>query len=573
MKFVLEAYGNRLLSNLTWPAIWAVILAFGWLLPNHYLPWIAFHTDTWVAGMLALAGFAIAFHCRKQLEWTGLTVTAALAALIPAAQYVGGLLLFSGQAWVTTAYLSGFLLSVMLGARWEKYRSGQALDALLFAIALASVVSVGIQLYQWMGFSGENIWIVYLASNRPFANLIQPNQLATLLLWGVIATGWFAHRRKIGSATAIFMAMFLLLGIALTQSRTPMLAVIFCIAAGWHWRKLWYTKKRFQILVGLVLFYVICILSIGPVSNFMFHDQRFNAVERITSGDIRLSAYKLFVDAILQRPFFGFGWTNLGPAQMLVAENHAELGGVFQHAHNLFLDLILWSGLPTGLLLGGVLLSWFFLRLKKVSRIEDAFLLLFVGVFWWHAMLELPHQYAYMLLPVGMVMGCIEVRTATPVLFRTSRVFFTVLLISTFCLLGLIVRDYFRIEADFEALRFERQYGMSPPQEIPETLVLSQLEALIKMGRIKARTGASHDELNWMRNTANIFPSPANQFVYIEALALNGYHDQAQQRMKLLQKVMEASTYDGLGKIWFAKSEKNPLLAKTEWLPIIVTSK
>lgn len=573
MKVWFSSSRSIFLLNLTWSDFWAVLLAFGWLLPNHYLPWIAFHTDTWVAGMFALAGFAIAFLFRRQLEWTSLTVTTALAALIPFAQYAGGLLLFSGQAWVTTAYLSGFMLSVMLGARWEKYQAEQVLNALLFAIALASVVSVGMQLYQWTGLSGDSIWIVYLAGNRPFANLVQPNQLATFLLWGVIATGWFVHRGKVGAATSTFMVMFLLLGIALTQSRTSMLAMIFCMVAGWYWRNLWYTKKRLQIIAGLVLFYVACILAIGPVSNALFFDQRFNAIERITGGDIRLSAYKLFVDAILQRPFFGFGWSNLGPAQMLVADNHVELGGVFQQAHNLFLDLVLWTGLPIGLLLGWVLLSWFYLRLKSVARIEEALLMLFVGVFWWHAMLELPHQYAYMLLPTGLVMGCIEVRTATPVLFRTSRVFFTVLLISTFCLLGLIVRDYFRIEADFEALRFERQYGMSPPQEIPETLVLSQLEAFIKMGRMKARTGTSRDELKWMLDTANIFPSPANQFVYIEALALNGHHEQAQQRMRLLQKVMETSTYDGLGKIWFAKSGKDPLLAKTEWLPIIVASK
>jgi len=573
MKGGLEERGNRLLSNLTWSGFWAVMLAFGWLLPNHYLPWIAFHTDTWVAGMLTVAGFAIAFHSREPLEWTGLTVTATLVLLIPFAQYSGGLLLFSGQAWITTIYLSGFSLSLMLGARWEKYQAGQALDALFFAIALASVASVGMQLCQWMGLSGDVAWIVYLTSNRPFANLVQPNQLATFLLWGVIATGWFAHRGKIGAATATFMAMFLLLGIALTQSRTSILAIIFCMAAGWYWRKLWYTKKRLQILVGLVIFFVICILSIGPVSNAIFLDQRFNAVERIANGDIRLNAYKLFLDAIWQRPFFGFGWTNLGPAQMLVAENHVALGGVFQHTHNIFLDLVLWTGLPIGVFLGCVLLRWFYLRFKSVIHVEEALLMLFVGVFWWHAMLELPHQYAYMLLPVGLVMGSIEVRTAAPVLFRTSRVFFTVLLVSTACLLGIVVRDYFRIEADFEALRFERQYGMLPPQEIPETLVLSQLEAFIKMGRIKARSGTSQDELQWMRDTANTFPSPANQLIYIESLALNGHLEQAHQRMRLLQKVMGASSYDGLGKIWFTKSEKNTLLAKTEWLPIVKSSK
>jgi hypothetical protein len=73
-------------------------------------------------------------------------------------------------------------------------------------------------------------------------------------------------------------------------------------------------------------------------------------------------------------------------------------------------------------------------------------------------------------------------------------------------------------------------------------------------------------QLEWMRDTADSFPSPANQYVYTAALALNGYPDKAQKRMKILQKVMTPPDYDELGRIWMEQSKVNLLLAETKWL-------
>lgn len=556
-----------LTGHLSWHGFWSIFIALGWLLPNHYLPWIAFHTDAWIGWMFVIACAAGAVTFRNRIEWTWLTVTAALVVFIPMAQYAGGLLFFSGQAWVTTAYLLGFLLALLLGSDWEKNQPGQAASSLFFAIGLASLVSVGMQLYQWMALDGLDLWIVFMAGNRPFANLVQPNQLATFLFWGLISIGWFAHHSKIGTISAVSLAIFFLLGIALTQSRTAMVAMAFSLVAGWHWRVLWVTQKRIWIIIGLVLFFVLCILCIGPISDAMLLPRRFDAIDRITTGGIRFSAYTLFADAVLHRPFFGYGWSNLGPAQMLVAENHVELGGVFQHAHNLILDLMLWIGIPGGLLLSGVLLSWFYFQFKKVAGVDEALLVLFVGAFWWHAMLELPHQYAYLLLPVGLVMGVLSVRSGTSILFRTHHSLFVTLSLTATCLLAVITRDYFLMEADFQALRYERSYGKPAPVKAPETLVLSQLEAFIKMGRMLARPGMDSRQLEWMRDTADAFPSPANQYVYTAALALNGYPDRAQKRMKILQKVMASNDYEELGKIWEEQSKVNLLLGQTQWTP------
>jgi O-antigen ligase len=556
-------------NELPWLYFWSFFLAIGWILPNHYLPWVGFHTDIWVAGMFLLAGVTLVMRFPVQFGWTILNLTVALMVLIPVFQYVGGLLVFSGQVWITSAYLLGLLLSLLIGAHWERQQPGQAFDTLFFAISLACIMSVGMQLYQWAGLKGLDPWIVNMSGNRPFANLVQPNQLATLLLWGVISVGWFSSHKKIGTITAMLMAMFFLLGIALTQSRTPILAMLFCIFLSWFWREIWYTKKRLWIFSWLILFFIICSFGIGYFNKLIYSNQNSDVFERIGNGDIRLKIYFLFFDAVLQKPYFGYGWTNVGSAQMLVAENHDALGDVFQHAHNLLLDLMLWVGIPIGLLIFGVLVRWFWLQIKGIASIGDALLFLFVLVFFVHSMLELPHQYAYMLFPIGLVMGGVEVRTAMPVFFRTHYVYIMVLLLSGVCFFGVIIRDYFRIESDFMALRFERAYGRLPPAVAPQTLVLSQLEAFVKMGRMKAYVGMSHEELRWMHAVVGYFPSPNNQYLYMAALALNGYSVDAQRRMNMLRKIMNINDYVELEKLWVLQSKNNAVLSRTKWLPIV----
>ena len=107
---------------------------------------------------------------------------------------------------------------------------------------------------------------------------------------------------------------------------------------------------------------------------------------------------------------------------------------------------------------------------------------------------------------------------------------------------------------------------MQPPPEAPKTLVLSHLEALVKMGRLIPRSGMSQEELNWMKQTANFFPSSANQYTYTAALAMNGRPDLAQRQMRILQKMMMTADYEALGKIWLNQSSVNAQLIQTKWL-------
>jgi hypothetical protein len=189
-----------------WFGVWACTLALAWLLPNHYPPWASFHADAWSAIVIALASAAMIIRGYAATQWHGSAVLVALLACVPWLQYSAGLISFAGQAWISTAYLLGLLLALLTGQRWERAGPDQLAGGLFWAIGLASVVSVNLQLQTWLGLIDTGIfdlWSMGLTGPRPYANMGQPNQLATLLLWGLLAGAWGYHSEKISAPVAL----------------------------------------------------------------------------------------------------------------------------------------------------------------------------------------------------------------------------------------------------------------------------------------------------------------------------------------------------------------------------------
>lgn len=488
---------------------------------------------------------------------------------VPGLQWVGGVIPLPGLAWIATLYLLGFLLCLVVGARSEQDHPELAVSALLLAITFAAVASVGIQLHQWLSLE-VSLWILPLPELRAFGNLAQPNQMATFQIWGLLGVGWLLHRRNLSPSMALLLALLLLLGIALTQSRTAMAAVGMLLVMACWWRKLWPSSRHVVALASsLAAYFVTCLLLVKPVSEALLLATPRGSLERSWSGDTRWRAYQMFIDAALERPWLGYGWTTVAPAQLAVADQHPGLPGIFQQSHNLLLDLVLWMGVPLGLGVGLCLVFWFARQVRCVATPKDAILVMFVAVVGLHAMLELPLHYAYMLLPTGLVIGVLQTRSRAKVVLLAGRR----LLIGMWCcavlLLAAVTRDYFLIEADFEALQFEKKYQIEAPKP-PSVLVLTHLSEFIRMGRNAAKPGMTAQEIESIRIAAHWFPSPSNLYLYTAALALNGRPEEAKLMMRKTARVMVDSHYEQIGRTWDAQTTGNKSLPKdvVSWIPL-----
>ncbi len=554
-----------------WLVLWAVLLALAWLIPNHFLPWVAFHSDAYVALITLIGAGAAVCRVRASVQWH--VVSCVMAALVglPWLHHVAGLIPFTGQAWISSTYLLGFLLSLLIGARWESASPMQLAHALFLAIGLAAVVSVGLQLGTWFNVIDtdiDNIWSIGLTTDRPYANLGQPNHLATLLLWGLIACLWARLTGVVGSISAVFIAAFLLFGLALTQSRMGYLSLTALLLAFWWWRAFWPSKRMPWFATVLYLYFLLCPALIAWLNTSLMQGQDESFVRVLKQGELRLGAWQLFTHALSERPWFGFGWTNVGSAQLAVANQFPSLASTFGSSHNLFLDLMLWTGLPIGLLISAFLVRWFWLALRSIERPEEAALFMLLGVAGIHAMLEYPLQYAYFLLPTGLVMGVLNARLKSRVIFTSPRWVLRGMWLAAALALGITVRDYLRVESSYNIVRLEMarvQMDKLVLRQAPDVWVLDQFHELIRFARFKPVAAMTATELDWMRTITTSFPSTSSFFKLATALALNNRPQEASTWLDKMCRVVDEQQCANVQAVWATEAQKQPELALVVW--------
>ena len=530
-----------------WGTGLAGFIALGWLLPNHYVPWIAFHVDAWMAVVLwSLAGLCL-------VKWRGpvpLTVAIhVIAALcfVPLLQWWLGQVKFLGTASVGAAYLLGLLLAVLTGIRWHANRPGELLDILFIAIAVAATISVAFQICQWLRlddgcFCGSS-WIAKQGeSSRISANLGQPNQLATLLVWGILAYGWAWQRAKVRGAFAFVGAAFLLIGLALTQSRTGALALGVVFLGTFFWRRLLAPTLSLKAVVALALYFLVVVLGLPVVSDFLLIGYSSNILAR-TQGETRIDAWLMFLNAVWNQPLAGYGWDQTLLAQIslttVVPGALATVGAYFAHTHNLFLDLVIWFGIPVGGALSLGIVWWVVRSIKGVMTGQGAMALLLVLTVGLHAMLELPLHYAYFLLPLGLVVGTLEASNPTKIIGVVGHKAMVGLFLIAALLLGLIIKDYLKVEESYNELRLEHNRIMtSVPRTPPDVIVLTQLRDFIVVSRLEPSPDLSAQQMRLIEDVTLVYPTAEN---LVKMAAVFVYQRRALEAQLWLNRICQVS--------------------------------
>ena len=543
-----------------WLFFWSCTLMLGWLLPNHYRPWLAFHSDAWIGIALLLAAFAICFRSKREIFFYRMEVLALALIGLVWVQHFLGLIPFAGVAWISSIYLFGFAAAMVAGASWERASPNQFADALFLAIGAAAIFSVGIELYQWFQLDGLALWIMDGGENRPHANLGQANQLATFLIWGLLAIGWGATRRFVGVRVGVLMSAYLLFGIALTGSRAAWIGILLVVAAAWFWRSLCPWEKMPMTVTALAGYFVLCILGIGWSQSNWATDLG----NRMTIG-LRPIAWKAFLDAASRHPWAGYGWNQTASAQMEVAADHPYIPGVFSYAHNLFLDLVLWCGIPVGLLVSCFLLRWLWVQFRKVDSVRDALLFLFVLVIANHAMLENPLYFGYFLLPTGMVIGVMNVRAGMKPFFVLGRWSFALMVTIAASVLTLLIRDYAQVEETYGITRLQWEHIQVKPPEPLDVIFLTQWEDFFDYAKSESRPGLGEDELAWRRNVTNLFPGPLFFYKLASAQALNGHPQDAELSLRRMCKFVSEPDQLTVKDMWAKQAKENKEISVVMW--------
>lgn len=532
----------------------AILISFAWLMPIHYRPWVTYTGELYT--FFALFALA-AIYLKEKLKLPVVSLPLLLLAGVPLVHLLVGQVFFFSTAMLGFIFAFSFWLANILGYNLStgNYNREEAFTNLSYVFLASGTVTGIIAICQWTNLDATLPGMVNISGNqRPYANFAQPNNMATFLVMALMSCLYLYEKKKIQTKWLFACAAVIVMGVALSQSRTAWVAAIAIMLYLAFYQYKGIIRLKWYYSTAWFIFFVTCIVAFPLLSQLaaqaMDTDvvQSRDVVSRATGDMSRLAIWQQMLTAIQAQPWFGYGWYQTSAAFVSISDT--VQGPVWiRSAHNFIIDFLLWNGVIIGLpflayfgFLGYQLQRW-------VNTPESVIGILMIGVFVTHAMFEFPQHYAYFLLPVGFILGTVlaqnpKIKTVVMPLIGMKFIFAVGLL-----LLIVIYRDYdVAVPKLGQSIRYEKQ-----PEKITNEkpiYLLTEFNHRIAWIRLNPYSKASAEQIQEGEQMVLSYPTKYNLIKYAKLLAFNGYETEAKhqlQRLKIIQKIemsYEESTQD-----------------------------
>jgi hypothetical protein len=500
---------------------------------------------------------AVAFLCRQR--WSGTVVlprelwlTLLLVAVL-GAQWALGRIQWFGQAAIIGLYLTTAMISMSFGwleaiSRPMGHGRVAAGEWLAWTLLVAGLLSLAIALIQVLDIWQGQTMVLRLPHNRrPGGNVGQPNHLATLFVMACAAVAYLQMLRRIGPQFLLLLSVLFAAGIAITESRTGLLAmVVLCVWWAWKRPDGVHVPSRFWACVPSAA--AVALFVAWPATYQIWDGSMLAVAEGIerlatSTGDSRLVLWSQLLQASLIRPWFGWGLRNTAEAHNAVA-HLGDFSAPFSYSHNIVLDLAIWVGWPIALFAVFTTCWWGANRIRSCSSALPWFGMGILLPFGLHSLLEFPFAYAYLLVPAMIGVGYLasahpRARIAMPVPIAGVAILITAVIAVW------SVVDYLRAEDDFRVSRFEMlRIGPPPVDPPPKLLLLGQLGDMLASSRLVLKPDMDTRELDLLRSAALHNPWSGPQYRYAHALALNGQSHEAKRQLAVLKAQHGSRVHD-----------------------------
>ena len=557
-------------------SLWLVLgftgLGCAWLFPGHFFPWPGFRQEVLAAVAFIVLAVA-ALTGVERINWPRIAVIAFAAACIPLLQLAFGQIDFRGGGLLSATYLVAFAASIAVGATLGSGKSReQPIDGFAACLVAAGIVSSGMALCQWLG---PSVWEGLLDTHngrRPVANIGQPNHLSTLLLLGVVGALYWYEKRRINGWSAAFVVAWLGWGIVLTESRTGWLNVAV-IALWWFFMRKRGSLRLQTLPIGLgVAAFALAVFCLSELHVLVGAVEPIDAV----STTIRLDAgprplhWAMLADALRQSPWWGYGWSQVANAQFAVSANHPATGAWLTQSHNLVLDLLVYNGLPVGLLLSSLLLLWFVRHARACNDATSCCLLLALFMLFNHALLENPLHYAYFLLPAGLLIGILSEDLRAERRWLGGRLSLAIPIAVLLVPLTVVTAEYLRAEEALRELRLAFAGVGKPPSELPQPdwYLVDGWAAYLRASTMAVSADMQPEQIDELRKVASRYPYANILMQYARASALNANPEAAHRVFVHGCKVLVRPTCEAMRKVWSDLQSSEPkfrLVAFPAW--------
>ncbi|WP_180167952.1 PglL family O-oligosaccharyltransferase [Acinetobacter sp. YH12035] len=528
----------------------AILISLAWLMPVHYRPWVTYTGELYTFFAL----FALtAIFLKEKIKLPVIGLPLLLLVCIPLIQLLAGQVFFFSTAMMGAIYIVSFWLACVLGYNFSTGRfNREETFTNLSYVFLASGTSTGlIALCQWSNLDSVLPGMVNISgTTRPFANFAQPNNMATFLLMSLMSCLYLYEKKKIQTKWLVACALPIVIGIALSQSRTAWVASIAIILYLAFYQYKGIIRLKWYYSITWFIFFVFCIVAFPVLSQLAAQVadaqvvQSRDIVSRATGDMSRLAIWQQMLAAIQAEPWWGYGWYQTSVAFVSITDT--VQGPVWiRSAHNFLIDFLIWNGAVIGVpflayfgYLGYQLQRW-------VKTPESVIGILMIGAFVTHAMFEFPQHYAYFLLPVGFIIGTVLAQRAelAKTVSMPSWLIKTIFTVGVI-LLAVIYRDYDTAVPKLgQSIRYEQQPENMTNQE--PIFLLTEFNHRIEWIRVNPYTKMSQDEIHEYEKLVVSYPTKYNFLKYIRLLAFNGYTQEAQHQLWRLNTIQKTElSYD-----------------------------
>jgi O-antigen ligase len=531
------------------------------LTTEHFLPWVSWHAETLAfIEVFLIAWFATVARWRAapsdRVPVPLIALPFGLFALVALAQLLTGVMTFGGDTVVVCFYaglciaglILGFNSNSDAGLAGEAGKSWSAVDWVALAIVVGAIASVVLAFAQVFDLWEYSSWIVRMDPGRPGGNLAQPNQLATLLVMGIASVAYLHLSGRLTALAAAAICLILGAGLAATESRSGVVGLA-ALLLWWQYKRpaIAGDRSRWVAPAAAAVFLAMYLAWPHLLDSMQLLEGRPES--RLTQGDLRLAVWAQLLEAVWQRPWWGWGILEVAKAHNSVAHAHA-INNPFSYSHNLVIDWAVWMGLPIALVLTSITAVWLWRRLKAANQPTPWYCLAVAAPLATHSMLEFPFAYAYFLAPVLFLLGVLEASLGVKPLFRIGlKPILAALLVLSAAMLW-SVAEYFAIEEDFRIVRFEqlRIGHTASDHHRPNVIVLTQLGALLSGSRVELRSNMPSEDMEQLKKLALRYPWVATQYRYALALALNGQQQEAIRQFQVIRWQRDEKLYQKIKK-------------------------
>ncbi len=528
----------------------AILISFAWLMPIHYRPWVTYTGELYA--FFALFALA-AIYFKEKLRIPVVSLPLLLLACVPLIHLLVGQVFFFSTAMMGFIFVFSFWLASVLGYNLStgSYSREETFTHLSYVFLASGTITGLIALCQWSNLDSILPGIVNISgTQRPYANFAQPNNMATFLLMSLMSCLYLYEKKKIQTKWLFACAVVIVMGVALSQSRTAWVAAIAIMLYLGFYQYKGIIRLKWYYSILWFIFFISCIVAFPLLSQLATQImdaqvvQSRDVVSRATGDMSRLAIWQQMLAAIQAQPWFGYGWYQTSVAFVSITDT--VQGPVWiRSAHNFIIDFLIWNGVVIGI----PFLAYFgylgYQMQRWVKTPESVVGILMIGAFVTHAMFEFPQHYAYFLLPVGFIMGTVLAQRAD----MAKQLVMPAWLIKAIFAVGVILiaviyRDYDTAVPKLgQSIRYEQQ-----PEKITNEkpiFLLTEFNHRIDWIRADPYTKMSQDEIHQHEKLVVSYPTKYNLLKYIRLLAYNGYIKEAHHQLWRLNTIQKTElNYD-----------------------------